>query len=74
MIYSSDKLKYLYYPKDLEVISRYLEVIPVSFLEIAETSSKVMGLALRAQSRLRKSNFEANLAVTRPLLGAPPEK
>ena len=32
----------------LEVISRYLEVIPVSFREIAETSRKVTNL--RAQS------------------------
>ena len=42
-IYSSRK-----YKTKLKVISRYLEVIPVSFREIAETSRKVMNL--RAQS------------------------
>ena len=43
LFYSSSKLK-----TKLEVISRYLEVIPVSFREIAETSRKVTNL--RAQS------------------------
>ena len=42
-IYSSSRLK-----TELEVISRYLKVIPVSFREIAETSRKVT--KLRAQS------------------------
>ena len=42
-IYSSSKLK-----TKLEVISRYLEVIPVSFREIAETSLEVTNF--RAQS------------------------
>ena len=42
-IYSSSKWK-----TKLKVISRYLEVIPVSFREIAETSRKVTNL--RAQS------------------------
>ena len=39
LFYSSSKLK-----TKLEVISRYLEVIPVSFREIAETSRKVTNL------------------------------
>ena len=38
-IYSSSKLK-----TKLEVISRYLEVTPVSFREIPETSRKVTNL------------------------------
>ena len=42
-IYSSSKLE-----TKLKVISRYLEVIPVSFREIAETSRKVTNL--RSQS------------------------
>ena len=50
-IYSSSKLE-----TKLKVISRYLEVIPVSFREIAETSRKVTNL--RAQSCPEKSSFE----------------
>ena len=38
-IYSSSKLE-----TKLQIISRYLEVIPVSFREIAETSRKVTNL------------------------------
>ena len=37
---SSNKLTYILQPKELEVISRYLKVIPVSVREIAETSRK----------------------------------
>ena len=36
LIYSSIKLKYLLQPKELEAISRYLEVIPFSLREFRE--------------------------------------
>ena len=36
VIYSSNKLKYLLWPKEREVISRYLEVIPFSLREFRE--------------------------------------
>ena len=42
ILYSSNELlKYSLWPKELEVISRYLEVIPLSTHETAETSQKV---------------------------------
>ena len=42
------QFKYLLKPKELEMISTYLEVIAVSLREIAETSRKVTNLRARS--------------------------
>ena len=45
---TSTQRKYLLKPEELEVISRYLELIPVSLRQISKTSRKVTNL--RAES------------------------
>ena len=66
--YSLNKLKYLLWPKELEVISRYLNVIPVSLHQITNSNWKLTGFA--CPILCQKSNFGTFLSIGNPLLCA----
>ena len=57
--------------KELEVISRYLELIPLSLRQIADSSRKRTDFACPILSP--KKQLWDILSVANPLLGAPPK-